>query len=369
MIYILEAQYCVYQFKMKLLSLIILPTLTSLCLARSWNDTGVGTIVFEEAWTTLEMNTGGVAPPVGQTSDELSANLLDVHNQRLRQMDENGIDFMVLSCASPCIQGISDPKIAAEMAVNVNNQLAAQIANNTLRFGGFAALSMHNPTEAALELNRTVKELGFFGALVNDYQQSGPDNDTLLYYDQPEYDVFWQMVTDLDVPVYFHPRVNVPTILDLLYANHAQWLIGPAQEFAVTLSTHILGLCTNGVFDRFPSLKIIVGHLGERIPSDFIRIDDLLQRQRLLGMPMQRNITDYWQTNLFETTSGNFATNLLLFHREEIGLDRILYSIDYPYVTIQEATNWVNSLTNVLNPEELTRLRRGLAIELLKLND
>ena len=83
---------------------------------------------------------------------------------------------MILSCASPCIQGISDPATASAMAKNVNNQLAAQISNNTLRFGGFAALSMHNATEAALELNRTVKELGFFGALVNDYQQSGPNN-------------------------------------------------------------------------------------------------------------------------------------------------------------------------------------------------
>jgi len=89
---------------------------------------------------------------------------------------------MILSCASPCIQGISDPKVAAEMAVNVNNQLANQIANDTFRFGGFAALSMHNATEAALELNRTVKELGFFGALVNDYQQSGPNNGEKVSY-------------------------------------------------------------------------------------------------------------------------------------------------------------------------------------------
>ncbi|EEB93055.1 hypothetical protein MPER_08344 [Moniliophthora perniciosa FA553] len=134
---------------------------------------------------------------------ELRANLLDIHNQRLTQMDEKGIDFMVLSCASPCIQGIPDPDNAAIMAVHVNNVLASAISNNTARFGAFAALSMHNASVAAQELNRTVKELGFLGALVNDYQQSGMDNDTLtlLFYDQPEYDVFWEMVTDLDVPV------------------------------------------------------------------------------------------------------------------------------------------------------------------------
>lgn len=83
---------------------------------------------------------------------------------------------MVLSCASPCIQGISDPTVANAMAINANNQLAAQISNNTLRFGAFAALSMHNASEAAAELKRTVEELGFLGGLVNDYQQSGENN-------------------------------------------------------------------------------------------------------------------------------------------------------------------------------------------------
>ncbi|KAL0579218.1 hypothetical protein V5O48_002780 [Marasmius crinis-equi] len=272
---------------------------------------------------------------------------------------------MVLSCASPCIQGISDPDRAAAMAVRVNDILASAISNNTLRFGAFAALSMHNATVAAQELTRAVKELGFLGGLVNDYQQSGADNNTLLFFDQPEYDTFWETVTQLDVPVYFHPRSNVATIEKMLYA-HATWLIGAAQEFAVTLSTHILGLCTNGVFDRFPTLKIISGHLGERIPSDLFRIDDQLKRQQ---PPMLRNVSDYWRTNLFETTSGNFATDILLLHKETIGLDRILYSIDYPFVPIPQGTVWVNSLPGTLTNEELLQLKRGAAIKLLKLND
>ena len=117
-----------------------------------------------------------VAPPVGQTNAELQANLLDIHNQRLADMDANGIDFMVLSCASPCVQGISDPDTAAAMAVEVNNVLASSIANNTMRFGAFATVAMHDPQAAAIELNRTIKELGFLGVLLNDYQQSGADN-------------------------------------------------------------------------------------------------------------------------------------------------------------------------------------------------
>ncbi|KAF8520239.1 amidohydrolase 2 [Hysterangium stoloniferum] len=329
--------------------------LASSCFARRWNDTGKGAIIFEEAWTIPEL--------IGQIRRAWTL-------------------YMVLSCAQPCIQGISDPVVAASMAVKVNNDLAAAIANNTMRFGGFAALSMHNASTAAQELKRAVQELGFFGALLNDYQQSGPDNGkspyyivcsvldffhtaTLLYYDQPEYDVFWEMVTELDVPVYLHPRGGIAQLTALQY-QHAIWLNGAAQQFASTLSNHVLGLCTNGIFDRFPLVKVIIGHLGERIPSDLHRIDEQLLRQISRGMPMRRNVTSYWGTNLFETTSGNFATPLLKFHIDQIGLDRILYSIDYPYVNMTEGANWVDTLP--LKHEDLLQLKRGAAIKLLGLN-
>ncbi|KAJ7756975.1 amidohydrolase 2 [Mycena metata] len=285
-------------------------------------------------------------------------------------MDANGVDYMVISCATPCVQGISDPVAAASMARSINDQLAASIANNTLRFGGFASLAMHNATVAAQELRRTVVELGFLGAMLNDYQQAGPDNETFLFYDQPEYDVFWSTVTELDVPVYFHPRLYPAELLTLLY-GHAPWLedlVG--QEFAVTLSTHIMGLMTNGVFDRFPSLNIIVGHLGERIPSDLWRIDDQLARQIPAGMPMLKNLSSYWRSNVFETTSGNFATDLLHFHSTQIGLDRILYSVDYPYAPIEQGAEWLDSLesSKTLSSDDLLALKRGLAVEVLHLN-
>ncbi|GJJ14965.1 hypothetical protein Clacol_009235 [Clathrus columnatus] len=343
---------------------------TTVVTSREWNNTGRGLIAFEEAWTVPELliQVANSVPAFGQTKAELEANLLDVHDQRLTQMNENGIDFMVLSCASPCIQGFSDPPTAEALATSVNDVLAATISNNTMRFGAFAALSMHNATQAAQELNRTVTELGFLGALLNDYQQSGDDNTTLLYYDQPEYDVFWQMVVDLDVPVYMHPRVGISLLNNLEY-QQAVWLIGPGQQFAASLSNHILGICTNGVFDRFPTLKLIVGHLGERITSDLFRIDEQLQRQRPEGMPMKLNVSTYWETNLFETTSANFATPLLKFHIDAIGLDRIMFSIDYPYASIPEGAQWIEeTLPDVLSPTDLLKLKRETAIQVLGLN-
>ncbi|KAJ7772595.1 amidohydrolase 2 [Mycena maculata] len=344
-------------------------TILQIVCGRKWNDTGRGTIIFEEAWTIpalIDQITSNV-PPVGQTNADLKINMLDIHNQRLAGMDANGVDYMVISCASPCIQGISDQATAEAMARNVNDQLAATIANNTFRFGGFASLAMHNATTAAQELKRTVVELGFLGAMINDYQQSGPDDETLLFYDQPEYDVFWEMVTSLDVPVYLHPRANIAQIQNLLY-GHAPWLRGPTQEFAVTLSTHVMGLCTNGVFDRFPKLNIIVGHLGERLPSDLWRIDDQLARQVPEGMPMRRNLSSYWRTNLFETVSGNFATLLFDLHKKQIGLDRILYSVDYPWVAMSQGEAWLKELAETMSSRDLWALKRGLAVEVLRLN-
>ncbi|KAF9476899.1 hypothetical protein BDN70DRAFT_922969 [Pholiota conissans] len=368
------------------LPLLLVLSFSQLVPAREWRNSGTGTIVLEEAWTipelldaaarvatghltfTVAKRFSNTTIAVGGTNAELRANLLDIHNQRLQAMNENNIDFMVLSCASPCIQGIADPEEAAQMAVTVNNRLAASISNNTQRFGAFASLAMQNVTVAVAELKRTVKELGFLGVLLNDYQQSGPDGLTPLYYDQPQYDEFWQALTDLDVPLYLHPRIDVAPILNFQFAQ-APFLIGPGQQFTVTLSNHILGICVNGVFDRFPKAKLIVGHLGERIPSDLVRINHELLKQLSFGLPMKRNVSDYLKENVFETSSGNFATDLLKFHIDQIGLEQILYSIDYPYQNIPDGTVWVNTLPEVLGKGGFASFSRDLAINLLHLND
>ncbi|KAG6908802.1 hypothetical protein DXG01_003249 [Tephrocybe rancida] len=314
--------------------------------ARKWTNDGTGTIALEEAWTIPELVPFlPTTPPLGEPIDEFMASFTDVGGRRLNLMNENNIDFMVLSCATPCVQGVSDPIAAAALAVKVNDQMAAAISNNTARFGGFASLSMHNATEASQELIRAVQKLGLLA--------------TLLFYDQPEYDAFWKTVTDLDVPVYFHPRSNIAQIESLLY-THAPFLKGPSEEYAVTLANHILG--------RFPELKIIVGHLGERLPSDLFRTDEQLARTKPFGLVMERNASSYWRTNLYETASGNFATSLLEFHIKEIGIEHILYSVDYPFVSIPEGEAWVESLGSVLKKQDLHSFTRGLAIKLLHLD-
>ncbi|KAH7136233.1 amidohydrolase 2 [Dactylonectria macrodidyma] len=339
----------------------------SMAFGKKWNNTGIGSIIFEEAVSLdyPQFEPTIAAPILGQTYQDLINNLADVHNQRLRWMDDSGVDYMVLSLNSPGIQSISDPETAEAIATRANDDIAKLISNNTMRFGAFAALSMHNATQAGEELRRCVKTLGFHGALLNDFQSSGDDNNTLLYYDQPEYDPFWKIAVELDVPIYLHPRPPSPLQMEQDFA-HAKWLLGAPQQFTVQLSNHIVGLCTNGVFDRFPKLKVIVGHLGERIPSDFWRLDEMLARKVPRGMPMKKALSSYWLTNIWETSTGNFWTELFNFHRNILGEDRILYSVDYPFVMMQQGAEWVDSL-RFSKQARLNFIRKN-AIKLLKLD-
>jgi len=324
-------------------------------------------ITLEEAWVPQSLAPLFIEPPPGSAPPGVSpaqfqSNFVDIHNQRLTAMDDLGISYMVLSLVSPGPQGISDPTQAQQVAVSANNELAAAIANNTERFGAFAALAMHNATVASEELRRAVTELGFLGALINDYQQSGEDNSTLLYYDQPEYDPFWETVQELDVPVYLHPRTPVAAIDDLEY-NGRHWLIGATWQFAAGTSNHALGLCVNGVFDRFPNVTVILGHMGERIPSDLFRVDQQLARQT---PPMLKTIREYYQTNLISTAAAEFANPLLDFHIAEIGAERIMFSIDYPFQSLEDGVNWFNGIQVSERDNEL--VKNQVAIDALRLN-
>lgn len=145
--------------------------------------------------------------------------------------------------------------------------------------------------------------------------------------------------------------------------------------------------CFDSLHRRFPNLTVISGHLGERIPSDLVRIDDRmstpthtyffpltlviteLARQVVAGLPMKKNVTFYFRHNLLETTSGNFATDLVKFHAQQIGLERILFSVDYPFVPMEQGAEWLdNEVPKFLNKREALALKRGLAIEVLRLN-
>ncbi|PLB55827.1 amidohydrolase 2 [Aspergillus steynii IBT 23096] len=283
-----------------------------------------------------------IAPP---DLDRYLRQIKSLTDERLRVSDAHGIGYTIVSLTVPGIQGITDPQTAEHHATEVNNYVAHEIRAHRHKLGAFAALSMHNPQQAAQELRRCVQDLGFHGALLNDVQHAGPDGETYLFYDQPEYDAFWKVAVELDVPVYIHPAAPQGQYYRQQYAGR-KYLVGPPLSFANGVSLHLLGLITNGVFDRFPNLKIIVGHLGEHIPFDFWRINHWLEDvERPLaqkaGDPMsQRDIYYYFKKNIWVTTSGHFSTPTLKYVCDYLGPERILFSVDYPYETIENGCGW-----------------------------
>lgn len=271
--------------------------------------------------------------------------LLDIHDERLNSMDEHGVEYMLLSLTSPGAQGEVDPEKARSVAKVANDYLAGEVKKNPQRFGALAAVSMHSAQDAADELRRAVKELGMFGAMINDFQSKGGDAQEKVYFDSPEYDQFWAVVQELDVPVYFHPRYAIKQDLEpgTKYGDRKH-LLGAGVQFHLDLSWHLYAICSSGVFDRFPKVQIVAGHLGEgSVSTEAIRDDCLFCDSVPFNLwrashwinkpfkrdarPMKHDYTYYWTHNVSITTSGDYNTRGLKFCIEEIGLERCLYAI------------------------------------------
>src|SRR3984885_3351612 len=227
-----------------------------------------GKIALEEHFAiaeTLQDSRGYFPDRVWQ---EIKSRVMDIQDRRLREMDEQGIEMMLLSLNAPAVQAIPDTARAAEIARKANDYLAEQVRKRPDRFQGLAALAMQDPDGAARELERCVKEFGFRGALVNGFSQSG-DADTVLYYDLPQYRSFWATVERLDVPFYLHPRNPVPRDARI-YDGHP-WLLGPIWAFGQETAVHALRLMASCLFDAHPKLRIILGHMGEGLPYSMWR--------------------------------------------------------------------------------------------------
>ncbi|KAF5254149.1 hypothetical protein FANTH_1031 [Fusarium anthophilum] len=326
-----------------------------------------GTIAVEEAIITpstkwLLEETFSILNPGDSSNKALEAHaakLLDIHDKRLATMDAEGVEYMLLSLTAPGCQGITDPQLAEQTAKEANDWLACEVAKRPERFGGLAALSMHNPKEAAQELERAVKQLGFFGGLVNDYQsvEGGSGRE---YFDTAKYDPFWKKVEELDVPIYLHPRYV--SIKDLqagsLYGERPH-LQGAAVQFHLDLSYHIYALCSSGA-------KIVAGHLGENIPLNLWRASHWYNKpSKKATRPSKEDYSYYFKHNVYITTSGNFFTPGLKLCIETIGLDRCMYSIDTPYDDIEEAQAWWRTVD--LDADAKDQVGRTNAIKLFKL--
>ena len=293
--------------------------------------------------------------------EKLRPSLLDIEGQLLSDMDACGIETTVLSLSSPGIQAIPSRQKAIDAARLANDFLAAQVAKRPHRFQGFAALPLQDPDAASEELTRCIKELGFKGVMVNGFSQIDRE-DFIAYYDQPQYWPFWGVVEQLNVPFYLHPRYPLEERTDV--KGHP-WLKGSVWSFGVETATHALRLLTCGLFDKYPRLKIILGHLGETIPNAIWRIDHRIQAIPR-GIPAKRKMAEYLLANVYVTTSGNFCTQTLMNTMLVVGSDRILFAADYPFEKLRHAAEWFDRLDSISETDWM-KIARTNAEKLLKL--
>ena len=287
---------------------------------------------------------------------ETRKKLLDIDDIRLREMDANGVDMQVLSHTAPSAQKLRGAEGVA-LARRVNDRLAAAIRRHPARFAGFAALPTDEPAAAADELKRAVEELGFKGAMLH-----GLNNGEWL--DGKRFWPIYARAEMLDVPIYMHPAVPQQAVIDAYYKDYAQdfpVMLRAGWGYTVEAATQGVRMILSGVFEEHPGLKIILGHLGEALPFLAWRIDSALSR------PGQKPVKfrDTFARNFFVTTSGFFSDPALVFCVQEMGVDRILFAIDYPFESNVPGPKW---LANVpLCDEDKAKIASGNSKRLLRL--
>ncbi|MGA7262582.1 MAG: amidohydrolase family protein [Stellaceae bacterium] len=290
------------------------------------------------------------------TAPRIVERLDDVGELRLREMDEAGIDLQVLSHANPGLQKL-DAETAVRLARGANDRLYETVRSHPDRFAAFAAIPTPDPKAAAEELERTVTKLGFKGALVNGLTNG-------LFLDDKRFWPIFERAQALDVPLYMHPSTPHPAVIEAYYKDYvAQYpsLLRAAWGFTVETATQGVRLVLSGVFDAYPGLKIILGHLGEGLPFYLWRINMGLARDGKGG----KGFRDTFCEHFYITTSGFFSDPALLCCMMEMGIDRILFSVDYPFVDNPPGAKWTETLP--LCSEDKEKLLNGNAKRLLKI--
>ena len=262
----------------------------------------------------------------------------DLGAQRIADMDASGIARQLVFLTAPGVQ-VFDSSVAVPLGRELNDQLAQEIQNHPDRYAALAAIAPQDPNIAAAELERCVRTLGMKGAVINSHTQGE-------YLDEPKYWDIFEAAEALDVPIYLHP--NTPPAA-MIAPFLPRGLDGAIYGFAVETGLHVLRLIVAGVFDRFPRLKLVVGHLGEGLPFWLFRLDfmhrSMVNANRYPGVrPLKKKPSDYVRENVWVTTSGMQWAPAILFTQQVLGVDRVLYAMDYPYQFVPEEVKVTDEL-------------------------
>jgi 2,3-dihydroxybenzoate decarboxylase len=285
-----------------------------------------------------------------------SVRLHDFTGIRIKEMDEAGIDIQVLSHGAPSTQKLP-AETAAALTRRVNDRLAATVNAHRERFAAFAALPTAVPEAAADELERTTRDLGFKGAMLHGLANG-------VFLDDKRFWPIYARAEALDVPIYFHPSLPNAEVRRIYYDDYVKdfpMVARPAWGYTVETATTAIRLVLSGVFEKYPKLKIILGHLGETLPFLVWRIDQALAR------PGQKSLSfrDIFCGNFYITTSGNFSNPALLCCVMEMSVDHILFAVDWPFVMNPPATEWMAGVP--LSDADKAKILSGNARRLLRM--
>jgi 2,3-dihydroxybenzoate decarboxylase len=292
---------------------------------------------------------------------EMQKRLHDLGELRIQEMDQAGIDLQVLSHGAPATQRI-DAETVVPLARRANDRLSEAVKKYPGRFEAFAVLPTADPKAAADELERAVTRLKFKGAMMHGLATIGGAQQVFL--DDKRFWPIFERAQALDVPLYMHPAVPHKAVIEAYYKDYLEQFPGlmtAAWGFGVETATQGIRLVLSGVFEKYPGLKIILGHLGEGLPFYLWRINMALGRQGNRSTPFR----DTFREHFWITTSGAFSTPSLLCCVMEMGVDRILFSVDYPFVPNPPGVKWMENVP--LSNEDKAKILNGNATRLLKL--
>jgi 2,3-dihydroxybenzoate decarboxylase len=274
------------------------------------------------------------SPRIARIAEQMT----DLGELRLRDMDAAGITKQIVSLTAPGVQ-VFDAPTAVELARSANDQLAEAVRKFPDRFAGLAAIAPQDPLAAAQELERGVTRLGLKGAIINSHTRGE-------YLDEPKFWEIFEAAEALDIPIYLHPSSPPPAMIGPFLERG---LDGAIFGFAVETGLHMLRIIVSGALDRFPKLKIVTGHLGEGLPYWLFRIDFMHRRMVAANRyasvkKLNRKPSEYLRENFYVTTSGMAWEPPILYAQSVLGVDRVLYAMDYPYQFVPEEVKVTDDL-------------------------
>jgi len=284
--------------------------------------------------------------------------LSDIDGKRIQSMDAAGITYTILSNSGAGPDLVPGPD-GVTLAQKTNDYLAEIMVKHPKRFGGFAALPMATPDACAAELKRAVKDQKMVGAMIHGTTQG-------KFLDHPSYDALLAAAAELDVPIYIHPNVPSPEIQKAYYSDLPE---GPDRVVGTAgwgwhseVAIHVLRMVFAGTFDKHPKLKMVIGHMGEMLPVMLARLDEVSAADvaHLKRLPSKTIVDQVWIT-----TSGIFSQPPFIAALQTFGIDRIMFSVDYPFAPDARGRDFLNEVA--LAPADMAKLCHGNADTLLKL--